>query len=268
MINEPTEEQIAHWKFAEAFHARRVWLTYVIFGFNILLFALMVLVSKKPGLMLQSGNDFPVLLNFGAKLNALILQQKEWFRFVTPIFLHIGVVHLAINSYTLWNVGPTIEKLFGATRFLALYLLTGIAGVIGSVFSDLYYKSNGIGAGASGALFGLVGVSLAVSYRYRKELPEGFRKALGPGMIQVVALNLVYGFINNSSPGRGHLIDNSAHIFGLVSGGLLGFVIPYLAPGKEEKPQTAKIIITICTLIVAYCFFRAFIVRPFPNLGR
>ena len=111
MINEPTEEQIVHWKFAEAFHARRVWLTYVIFGFNILLFALMVLVSTKPAMMLSSGNDSPVLLNFGAKINALILQQTEWFRFVTPIFLHIGILHLAINSYTLWNVGPTIARL-------------------------------------------------------------------------------------------------------------------------------------------------------------
>ena len=268
MINEPTEEQIVHWKFAEAFHARRVWLTYVIFGFNILLFALMVLVSTKPAMMLSSGNDSPVLLNFGAKINALILQQTEWFRFVTPIFLHIGILHLAINSYTLWNVGPTIEKLFGAARFFVLYLATGIAGVIGSVVSDLYFKGNGIGAGASGALFGLVGVSLAVSYRYRRQLPEGFRKALGPGMIQVVAINLLYGFINNSSSGRGHLIDNSAHIFGLVSGGLLGLAVPMLAPGEEEKPQTKKFIITICTLIVAYCFVRAYLVRPFPNLGR
>ncbi len=267
MINEPTEEQIAHWKFAEAFQVRRVWLTYVIFGFNILLFVLMLLVSKNPGAIF-SGSDLRVLLNFGAKVNALILQQAEWFRFVTPIFLHIGIMHLAINSYTLWNVGPTIEKLFGAARFFVLYLLTGIAGVIGSVFSDLYYKSNGIGAGASGALFGLVGVSLAVSYKYRRQLPEGFRKALGPGMIQVVAINLIYGFMNNSSSGRGHLIDNSAHIFGLVSGGLLGLAVPMLTPGEEEKPQTKKFIITLCTLIVVYCFVRAFLVRPFPNLGR
>lgn len=267
MINEPTEEQIAHWNFAEAFQARRVWLTYVIFGFNILLFVLMLLVSKSPGAIF-SGNDLRVLLNFGAKVNALILQQTEWFRFVTPIFLHIGIIHLAINSYTLWNVGPTIEKLFGAARFFALYLLTGIAGVIGSVVSDLYFKGNGIGAGASGALFGLVGVSLAVSYRYRRQLPEGFRKALGPGMIQVVAINLIYGFMNNSSSGRGHLIDNSAHIFGLVSGGLLGLAVPMLAPGEEEKPQTKKFIIMLCTLVVVYCFVRAFLVRPFPNLGR
>ena len=264
MINEPTEEQFAQWKFVEAFQARRVWLTYVIFGFNILIFALMVMVSARPSVMLSSGNDFPVLLNFGAKINALMLQQGQWFRFITPIFIHIGILHLAVNSYTLWNVGPTIEKLFGPARFFILYLITGIFGVIGSVVSDLYYKNNAIGAGASGALFGLVGVSLAVSYKYRRQLPEGFRKALGPGMIQVVAINLIYGFMSNST-GGGHRIDNSAHIFGLVSGGLLGFAVPMLVPGEEEKPQNKIFIIILCTLIVVSCFVRAFLVRPFPT---
>ena len=268
MINEPTEEQIAHSEFANAFFARRAWLCYVLFALNILIFILMVLASKNRANMFISGTDFPVLLNFGAKLNALIFQQTEWFRVVTAIFLHIGILHLALNSYMLWNVGPTIERLFGASRFFIIYLFSGIAGGIGSVFSDYYFKSDGVGAGASGALFGLVGVSLAVSYKYRSKLPEGFRKVLGPGMIQVVAINLIYGFMNNASASRGSKIGNAAHIFGLLGGGILGLTIPILETDEKEKSQNSKFAITLCVMIIGYCFIRAFLARPYPNLGR
>jgi rhomboid protease GluP len=268
VINEPTEEQLAHSKFSDAFFARRAWLCYVLFGLNIFIFALMVLASKNRANMFTSGTDFPILLNFGAKLNALIFQQTEWFRVVTSIFLHIGVLHLALNSYMLWNVGPTIERLYGASRFFIIYLFSGITGGIGSVFSDYYFKSDGVGAGASGALFGLVGVSLAVSYRYRRELPEGFRKVLGPGMIQVVAINLIYGFMSNASANRGHLIGNAAHIFGLLGGGVLGLTIPILEPDEKEKSQNSKFAISLCVMIIAYCFVRAFLARPYPSYSR
>src|SRR5688572_8988869 len=129
------------------------------------------------------------LIGFGAKSNYEINQGEIW-RFITPIFIHIGLLHLFFNSYALWVVGPQVEKLYGGARFLILYVLSGVAGVIASY----WYRPDVLSAGASGAIFGLFGVLFAFVIRYRNSIPASFRKALGKGIFVTIAVNLFIGF--------------------------------------------------------------------------
>lgn len=255
--------------FIEAFRVRPVGLTYVIFGINILLFLVMVKASLFPWQMtLQVGNDAATLINFGAKTNSLLIQQKQWFRFVTPIFLHIGLLHLATNSYALWMTGPMVEKFYGAGRFAVLYLLTGIGGVAGSWLTAR--SVNAAGAGASGALFGLFGVLLVVTYKYRHELPEPVQKALRKDLINVLIINFVFSMVNNSgwlSDGGGnaplHQIDIGGHVGGLLVGALLAGIVPALPATQTRMPAREKWLVVICGMIVIVCFWRAYQLRPF-----
>src|SRR5690349_23883838 len=129
------------------------------------------------------------LLAFGAKWNPLINQGEYW-RFVTPVFIHIGLLHLFFNSYALWMVGPQVEKLYGGARFVLLCILTGICGVAGSYF----YRPEGLSAGASGAIFGLFGVLLVFGFRHRRHVPPFFREAVIKGVLPTILINLVIGF--------------------------------------------------------------------------
>ena len=106
-------------QFLQAFWTRRAIVAYSLFAFNIIVFVLMAFAGG-------SENE-STLLAFGAKQNLLIDNGEIW-RFITPIFIHIGLLHLAFNSYALWIVGPQVEKLYGGPRFLTLYLLTGSGG--------------------------------------------------------------------------------------------------------------------------------------------
>lgn len=260
-----------HEKFTESYFARRAWLAYAILALNVIIFGLMVKASSLPlQWALVSGNDYATLINFGAKTNFWLLGQKQWFRLVTPIFLHIGLLHLATNAYALWIVGPIVERLYGSAKFAVLYLLSGIAGIAGSLLSARLYHSDGPAAGSSGALFGLFGVLLVVSYKYRHELPTPFRRAFRKGVLIVVALNLAFGLLNNFGKSWSsrfklplHFVDNWAHVAGLLTGAILAMILPYFAPGKKQSSGLEKTLLIISLLIVSYCFWRAYQLRPF-----
>ena len=105
-------------------------------------------------------------------------------------------------------------------------------------------------AGASGALFGLVGVLFVFGVKYRRELPEGFKRAFGTGMLPIILLNLAIGFV-----GRG-IIDNAAHLGGLLSGAALAAVVSYKRPGQPASVTIAwRIGQIVALLVVAISFF-------------
>src|SRR5947199_9592695 len=185
-----------HLDFLQAVWARRSTYTYVFFALNILVFLLMALAG--------GSTSAPTLMAFGVKSNAEIA-KGQWWRFVTPIFIHIGLLHLFFNSYALWIVGPQVEKLYGGGRFVVLYVLTGVAGVYGSYA----YHPNTISAGASGAIFGLFGVRLAFGFRYRDSLPPFVKRAVGTGVLPLIVINLIIGFTTAE-------IHNSDRIDGLL----------------------------------------------------
>lgn len=199
--------------FLHALWTRRAIFTYVLFAFNIFVFVLMELAGGT--------TNEATLLAFGVKSNPEIDQGQVW-RLLTPIFIHIGLLHLFFNSYALWMVGPQVEKIYGGARFFILYVLTGVAGVLAS-----YWRNpDVISAGASGAIFGLFGVLLVFGIKYRKSIPPFFQRTVGAGVLPVIVINLIIGF---SFPA----IDNAAHIGGLIAGGVLAFVLPYEQPGSS-----------------------------------
>jgi len=220
--------------FLRAFWARRAVIAYSLFALNIIIFILMEFAG---------GSENPMtLLAFGVKSNVHINQGEIW-RFVTPIFLHIGLLHIGFNSYALWIVGPQVEKLYGASRFFLLYILTGIAGVAASY----WYHPSTVSAGASGAIFGLFGVLLVFSFKYRKSIPDFFSRALGKGILLTVGINLVIGYMIPQ-------VDNSAHIGGLIAGGLLAAVVPFQKPG-EIPGRGSKIVEAALVLLIGLSFF-------------
>jgi rhomboid protease GluP len=152
-----------------------------------------------------------VLIAYGAKFNPLIVQGQVW-RLLTSIFLHIGLVHLLFNSYALFRLGTDVERVFGSRRFLVLYLLSGVSG---SLLSFAFNPH--LSAGASGAIFGLIGALGAHLFRHREAFGQMGQRRLWD-VIGVAAYNLVFGFI---TPG----IDNLGHLGGLISGVVLGWLL-------------------------------------------
>jgi membrane associated rhomboid family serine protease len=224
-------------RFARAVLNRPYKFTIILLVANIFVFLVMWQSSAVPLSMLGPVPS-EVLLRFGAKLNYYVQTQHQWWRFVTPMFLHVNLLHLIVNMYSLWIVGPYVEKLYGSAKFVFFWVLTGIAGVVasyltvrpalavGSVARFIFKATDEPSAGASGALFGLVGVLFVFGIKYRHELPEGFKRAFGTGLLPMIFLNLFIGFML-----RG-IIDNAAHLGGLISGALLALVVDYRRPGE------------------------------------
>lgn len=174
--------------------------TYIILGINLMAFLLMTLKG--------GSTDQRVLIAFGAKVNSLIQAGEIW-RFLTSAFIHIGIMHLTFNLYALWALGPLTEETFGHWTFLIIYILSGIGGSIAS-----FFFSTALSAGASGAIFGLLGALLSFSYKRRNLWKTG----LGMNLIIVIVVNFGFGLLQ---PG----IDNFAHLGGLLTGGITSVLL-------------------------------------------
>ena len=149
------------------------------------------------------------LLEFGVKYRTAI-QNGEFWRFITPIFLHLGFAHLFVNMYSLYAIGPAVERFFGTPRFVSTYLLAGVSGVIFS----LALSPSSMSAGASGAIFGMLGALAAFLYRHQGLFGRFGRLQLRQ-IILIALLNLGLGLM----PG----IDNWGHLGGLIAGAVLGW---------------------------------------------
>ncbi len=190
--------------------------TWVLLGLIIVMF----LVETALG----GSTETEVLVRLGAKVTALIAAGEYW-RLFTAMFLHIGLLHLFFNGYALFVVGTELEQIFGRGRFLAIYLLSGLFGSLAS-----YALSPHLSAGASGAIFGLIGALGAFFYFHRERLGAWGRSRLA-NIVFLIAINLFLGF---TQPG----IDNLAHLGGLVSGAGLGWA---LVPRYEFDPYRGQV---------------------------
>lgn len=176
---------------------KKPFVTYTLLGIQIILFIMMEFVG--------SSESSVTLLLFGAKFNPLIAAGEYW-RLITPMFLHIGIVHLLINSITLYYLGSMVENIVGHWRYLLIYLASGL---MGNLFS--YQFSENISAGASTALFGLFAVFLALKNLFPR---NRHIQSIGSQYLILVGINLVFGMMGSG-------IDIWGHVGGLVGGFLV-----------------------------------------------
>ena len=206
--------------------------TYVLVGINCAVFLVMVL----------SGVSFlePTsrqLYHWGATNPAAVLYGGQWIRVVTAMFVHVGIIHLASNMWCLWNLGLLGEPLLGPTGVFLAYVLSGAAGNLLSVWVAAYHgdaqSMSGVGAGASGAVFGLAGVLIVLLKSPRLPIPPKELSGLRRYVIYFAAINFVIGFGGNSLH-LGVNIDNMAHLGGFL-GGIL-FALPLVPlPGSPRS---------------------------------
>lgn len=217
---------------ADIFKSKKPYVTYGLIVLNVIMFLLMYVLGN-------GSKDIETLVKFGALFRPYVL-NGEYFRIVSTAFLHIGVIHLLVNCYSLYVIGSQMESFLGKLKFLLVYLISAISGSLMSlIFTDA------VSAGASGAIFGLLGSMLYFGYNYRVFLGNVLKSQIIP----LIILNLIIGI---SLPG----IDNAAHI-----GGLVGGVFSTMAVGLKHKTSTFEkingiIILILYVLFLGYVVFR------------
>lgn len=170
--------------------------TYVLIGINIVIF---LLETAQGG-----STNREIALRFGAQYTPYV-KRGQWYRLFTSMFLHFGFIHLLCNMYSLSNLGPALESFFRIPLFLVLYLVSGLAGNLLSYYREIRTGQYRLSAGASGAVFGLLGAYLVFAI-----LP-GYGGVSLYGILRVLAINALYAFSNRS-------INAMAHLGGLIAG--------------------------------------------------
>ena len=229
-INKKNEKRS---KIAEKiFTYKKPIITYTLIAICILMFAMMYIFGN-------GSEDIQTLINFGANLDTLV-KEGEVYRLFTCMFLHIGTFHIICNMYSLYIIGKEVENLFGKWKFLVIYILSGICGSILSIA----FSYDKVSAGASGAIFGLLGALLYFGYYYRTYLGSTITSSVLP----VIIINLIIGFLNPE-------ISNAAHIGGLI-GGILTTMLVGVPDKSSKKDRINGIILTI--IYISFICYLAF----------
>ncbi|MBI0107676.1 rhomboid family intramembrane serine protease [Lactobacillus sp. W8089] len=208
------------------------WATYTILLIQIIVFGCEIL---------QGGSEnISALVAAGAKVNGLVA-QGQWWRLITPIFVHIGWQHILINSLTLYFMGQQLEFLYGPLKFIGLYLLSGIGG---NLMSFAFGSSASLSAGASTSLFGLFGLYVTLGLIFRKN--EVIRQWAQQFLLLII-LNLGTDIFMGG-------IDIWGHIGGALTGCLLGFVIsvPQTQNSLSRLGRIISIVILLVSAVVLY----------------
>jgi rhomboid protease GluP len=215
----------------------RLPLTEILIGVNVLVFVVMVARGVSP--------FFPrgQLLDWGANYGPLSLGGQPW-RMLTSNYVHIGILHLGLNMWCLWNLGKVAEHMFGRLTYFATYTVCGIAGSL----ATLWWDPTTPGAGASGAIFGLAGALITAIYLGKLPYPRSTLRSLGRSLLSFAGYNLLIGhFIP--------IIDNSAHLGGLVMGLLLGASLaPWLTETARIRRNAERILFTAAVLLLLGAF--------------
>lgn len=197
---------------------------------------------------LITGPSVPTMIRLGAIVPALVADGEYW-RLFTGMFLHVSLLHIALNGYALYIVGSVVEAELGRWRFLAIYLVTGLFGSAAVyMFSGIFEPT----IGASGAIFGLFGVFAAYNYRRRD---NAFYAARMRSMLTVIAINLIFTFWVAS-------ISKAGHIGGLVGGLILGLAIDGIGRRTSRAAAFWGAIAVLLSLTVAMVVIRTSQIPP------
>lgn len=214
-----------------------VWVTPALVLVNVAIYIAMVVTARRLG-----GFDPQLLLSWGADYGPLTV-NGQWWRLIAALFVHLNLLHLLLNMWALWNIGRLTERLFGRWVFFCLYFAAGGLASLSSIAWDPTRSS----AGASGAIFGILGAFLAFLIRRREDVPRTIIRAHWISTAAFVLFNLVSGALQTG-------IDNAAHVGGLVSGLVLGYVLaPPLAYQRRRfsLPQTTAAVGVVAAALLA-----------------
>jgi rhomboid protease GluP len=237
--------------------------TYLLLGINCAVFLAMTVRGANP--MSPSPDQ---LLHWGANNAGAVLVFSQWWRIVTAMFVHVGIIHLASNMWCLWNLGLLAEPLLGSAGVLVAYILTGAAGNLLSTFMNWvwYYHPGGgsdglfgpVGAGASGAVFGLAGVLIILLKSPRLPVPAPELSRLRRSVIYFAAINLVIG-VGTMLPGSAVHIDNMAHLGGFGSGLLFAApLVPRIGSPRDLFLMRRRIaVVMVVVVLTLFAFFLA-----------
>ena len=174
----------------------------------------------------------------GASYGPAIFYGHQWYRLITAMFLHGGLIHIGFNMMSLMNLGPALEELYGSSRYFFLYVVSGALGFLLSAATGHF------SVGASGGLLGIVGAMIAVTSKRGGVYMRELRSRL---VTSVVIL-----FVLGAMPGIA--IDNWAHGAGFVAGFVLGKVFPDRQPMNPRERQVAAVLGWIAGLAVIASF--------------
>lgn len=168
--------------------------------------------------------DAGFMLEHGAMYVPYMMEGEEYYRLFTSMFMHFGFDHLTNNMVMLGAIGWNLEYEIGKIKFLIIYLGSGLFGNILSAFGDIMTGEYAVSAGASGAVFGIIGALLYVAIRNRGKIGT----VTGRGLLLMIGLSLYYGLTNSG-------VDNLAHVGGLVSGFILGVLLYWKRKRKRRS---------------------------------
>lgn len=232
-INEKTEEE--NKKFNDVFAPKKIVFTNVI---SLICLVMYFVIAIYGGNFINF--DANILAKFGAN-NIILVKSGEVWRLLTSAFLHVGLIHLFVNMYSLRVIGPSVEALIGKWKFIFIYLVSSISA---SLMSLVFTESNIVSAGASGAIFGLMGALLYFGYHYRLYLNDAIKTQIIP----VIVFNLLIGFMISG-------IDNGAHIGGLVGGYLATMAIGIKNKSHKKDMINGWIVLTLYLAFLSYIVF-------------
>lgn len=208
--------------------------TQAILGINVAVFVAMCLAGVS---MLDnpSGQD---LVHWGANFGPLTV-SGQWWRLLTCVFVHGGLLHIGFNMWCLWSLGRLAESVYGHWTFAAVYLIAGLAASL----TSLIWNSVVLSVGASGAIFGIAGALIASFYLGEFSLPRAALSGTLRSVVVFVGYNLFFGAVIART-------DNAAHIGGLLMGLLLGALIAKIAPGHDDFLRRIAVLLVGALLVV------------------
>lgn len=197
---------------------RDSWVTYGLMAVNVLYFLFLSLMG-------DTRYELDMMVRYGAMYEPLVLEEHEYYRLFTSCFMHLGIEHLVNNMLVLFVIGGKLERALGHVRYLIFYLLAGVLANLFSLFWHIHTQEFLVSAGASGAVFGVVGGLMWAVIRNRGRLED-------LSLQQLVIMLLLSVYLGLSEGG----VDNAAHIGGAVSGFLLA--IPLYRPAVSRNPYS------------------------------
>jgi len=244
-------------KLSGLFGEHEVPVTTVLLVANILMFGVSWVMTMQAGeaggLHTLWGMSGAASYQLGASVPMLVLlQNHEWWRLVTAMFLHGGLLHIGFNMMTLMQFGPALEELYGSGRYLFLYVITGALGFAASAFTGHF------SIGASGALLGLIGAMLAVTTKRG----GSFMRDLRSRLITSVVILFLIGFWGNFG------IDNSAHIGGFAVGFVIGKIYEDRQPMDAAEQKKAYALGWLAGILIVACFVLMMVHFHDPLPGR